>query len=58
MILTEIQIQSLIVCAVTILVAAVIGYVMIRIEREEEKARRERILDGIARREEKRWTSL
>lgn len=57
MILTEIQIQSMIVCAVTILAACVIGYVMIRMEREEEKARRARILGEIARREERRWKS-
>ena len=58
MILTDIQIQSLIVCGLMILAACVIGWQMIRMEREEEKARRARILDGIARREEKRWKSL
>lgn len=58
MILTEIQIQSLIVCGLMILAAAVIGWQMIRAEREEEKARRARILGEIARREERRWKSL
>ena len=57
MILSAIQIQSLIVCAVTIAVAVLIGYVMIKAEREEERASRERILDGIARREDRRWKS-
>ena len=56
MILTEIQIQSLIMCGLMILAACVIGWQMIRAEREEEKARRARILDEIA--EEKRWKSL
>ena len=57
MILTAIQIQSLIVCAVTIAVAVLIGYVMIKAEREEERASRARILDGIAGREDRRWKS-
>ena len=58
MILTEIQIQSLIVCGLMILAACVIGWQMIRAEKEEEKARRARIMDESARREEKRGKSL
>ena len=42
--LTEIQIQSLIVCAVFLAVVIIVGAVAIKMEVEEERARRKRIV--------------
>lgn len=44
MILTEIQIQSLIVCAALLLAVILVGYTMIRMEIREEREKRKRIV--------------
>lgn len=42
--LTEIQIQSLIVCAALLLAVILVGYTMIRMEIREEREKRKRIV--------------
>ena len=44
MILTDIQIQSLIVCAALLLAVILVGYTMIRMEIREEREKRRRIV--------------
>ncbi|MBQ5834034.1 MAG: hypothetical protein IIW36_04390 [Clostridia bacterium] len=44
MILTDIQIQSLIVCAALLLAVILVGYTMIRMEIREEREKRKRIV--------------
>ena len=44
MILTDIQIQSLIVCAALLLAVILVGYTMIRMEIMEEREKRKRIV--------------
>ena len=49
MILTEIQIQSLIVCAALLLAVILVGYTMIRMEIREEREKRKRIVRRLNR---------
>ena len=49
MILTDIQIQSLIVCAALLLAVILVGYTMIRMEIREEREKRKRIVRRLNR---------